>query len=159
MALQIVHGLGAAHAKGIVHQDLKPENIFLTKEGHVKLLDFGLAKLSGPFGSGATAADSSPTPARPTVPGTALGTVGYMSPEQVRGREADWRSDLFSFGVTLYGMLTGERAFRGDSAADTMSAILKEDPPELARRREACPPPGVTLAPGDHSVAGDKPLK
>jgi len=129
-ALQITQGLAAAHEKGIVHRDLKPENLFVTKEGRVKILDFGLAKLTMAEGSGALT--ESPTVSAGTQPGTVLGTLVYMSPEQVRGRPTDARSDIFSFGAVLYEMLAGRRAFAGDSAADTMSAILREDPPELS---------------------------
>ncbi len=130
-ALQIAHGLAAAHAKGIVHRDLKPENLFVTADNRVKILDFGLAKLTQLEGA-ASAATNLPTETRGTEPGVVLGTLGYMSPEQVRGRPADARSDIFSFGAILYEMLSGKRAFHGDSAADTMSAILKEDPPDLS---------------------------
>ncbi|MFY9552042.1 MAG: protein kinase, partial [Thermoanaerobaculia bacterium] len=130
-ATQIAQGLSAAHEKGIVHRDLKPENLFVTKEGRVKILDFGLAKLTQAEGA-ASDATSLPTETRGTEPGVVLGTLGYMSPEQVRGKPADARSDIFSFGAILYEMLSGQRAFRGDSAADTMSAILKEDPPDLS---------------------------
>src|SRR5215475_11384621 len=128
-AQQITAGLAAAHEKGIVHRDLKPENLFVTKDGRVKILDFGLAKLKPPQ-VGAVDTDA-PTQKKITDPGTVLGTVGYMSPEQVRGQEADHRSDIFSFGMILYEMLSGKRAFNGDSVADVKSAILKEEPPEL----------------------------
>jgi eukaryotic-like serine/threonine-protein kinase len=128
-AQQIARGLAAAHEKGIVHRDLKPENLFLTNDGHAKILDFGLAKFTT---SEADISDNAPTIQVATEAGTVLGTAGYMSPEQVRGKAADPRSDIFAFGAILYEMLSGKRAFHGDSAADTMSAILKEDPPELA---------------------------
>ena len=129
-ASQIAAGLAAAHEKGIVHRDLKPENIFVTSDDRVKILDFGLAKLTQAAGdSNDTDAH---TMARNTDPGTVLGTVGYMSPEQVRGQNVDHRSDIFSFGSILFEMLTGKRPFAGDSSADTMSAILREDPPEIS---------------------------
>jgi serine/threonine protein kinase len=128
-ALQIAHGLAAAHEKGVVHRDLKPENLFLTKDGRVKILDFGLAKLTQADSRDHT---SLPTMTHATEAGVVLGTAGYMSPEQVRGVAVDARSDIFSFGVILYEMLSGKRAFHRDTAADTMSAILKEDPPDLS---------------------------
>jgi dipeptidyl aminopeptidase/acylaminoacyl peptidase len=127
-ALQIAHGLAAAHEKGIIHRDLKPENLFLTKDGRVKILDFGLAKLTQTEPGVHT---SLPTATHGTEAGVVMGTAGYMSPEQVRGQAVDARSDIFSFGAILYEMLSGKRAFHGDTPADTMSSILKEDPPEL----------------------------
>jgi len=125
---QIAFGLAAAHEKGIIHRDLKPENVFITRDGRVKILDFGLAKLAPPVtpDERTLASDAVKTEA-----GMVLGTLGYMSPEQVRGASVDHRSDLFSFGAMLYEMLSGQRAFRGSTPADTISAILKEDPPEL----------------------------
>jgi Tol biopolymer transport system component len=134
-AIQIARGLAAAHEGGVVHRDLKPENIFITNDGRVKILDFGLAKLSEP-----TSADSQATLGSATHEGVVLGTVGYMSPEQVRGKPADSRSDIFSFGVVLYEMLGGRRAFRGDTSADVMSAILREDPPELTETNQEISP-------------------
>ncbi len=129
--LQVAHGLAAAHEKGIVHRDLKPENIFITNDGRVKILDFGLAKLTG-AGEADRSQTDIPTRRVDTDPGIVMGTVGYMSPEQLRGRRADHRSDIFSFGAILYEMLSGRRAFHGESTADTMSAILRQDPPELS---------------------------
>ena len=129
-SLQLAHGLAAAHDKQIVHRDLKPENLFITKDGRLKILDFGLAKLL-PQTIG-TVDSNAPTGAGGTVPGMIMGTVGYMSPEQVRGQEADHRSDIFAFGAILYEMLTGKRAFPGATGAEIMAAILKDDPPELS---------------------------
>ncbi|MGO9208926.1 MAG: protein kinase domain-containing protein [Terriglobales bacterium] len=125
---QIARGLVAAHEKHIVHRDLKPENLFITREGRVKILDFGVAKLTRGDELGASDAH---TMTGATAAGTVLGTTGYMSPEQVRGKPVDHRSDIFSFGSILYEMLCGERAFRGETVADTITAILKEEPPEL----------------------------
>src|SRR5580704_11128238 len=127
-ARQIASGLAAAHDKGIVHRDLKPENLFITNDGRAKILDFGLAKLTRPEDD---ASGDAPTQQIATDAGTVMGTVGYMAPEQVRGKPADPRSDIFAFGAILYEMLSGKRAFRGESAVEVMSAILKEDPPDL----------------------------
>ena len=137
-ALQVARGLAAAHEKGIVHRDLKPENLFLTNDGRVKILDFGLAKLTRPESQGSEG--DLPTIQGLTEPGLIMGTAGYMSPEQVRGKTADQRSDIFAFGAILHEMISGKRAFRGDTAADTMSAILKEEPPELSETGRPVPP-------------------
>jgi Tol biopolymer transport system component len=129
--VHIVRGIAAAHERGIIHRDLKPENIFITKDGVVKILDFGLAKTPGLGASGAMAAAGQTTLAD-TAAGVVMGTAGYMSPEQVRAQPLDHRTDIFSFGAILYEMLTGRRAFRGDSQVETMNAILRDDPPEFA---------------------------
>jgi Tol biopolymer transport system component len=127
-ALGFAQGLAAAHEKGIVHRDLKPENVFITRDGRVKVLDFGLAKLVRPEERTETAL----TLGSGTLPGMVMGTVGYMSPEQVRGEASDARSDIFSFGAVLYEMMTGKRAFKRDTSAETMTAVLREEPPELS---------------------------
>src|SRR5438067_8555907 len=129
-AQQIAQGLAAAHERGITHRDLKPENLFVTTDGRVKILDFGLAKLR-PMRNENVSSEID-TRKQITDPGTVMGTVGYMSPEQVRGHEADHRSDIFSFGSILYEMLAGQRAFRRETIAETMTAMLKEETPELS---------------------------
>src|SRR6266571_673651 len=128
-AVQVAHGLSAAHEKGIVHRDLKPENIFVCRDGRSKILDFGLAKLTAPEAGDATSTNLDLL--NQTGSGVVLGTAGYMSPEQVRGEKADARSDIFSFGVVLYEMLSGQRAFAGRTGADRASAILKDEPADL----------------------------
>ena len=133
---QIAKGLAAAHEKGIIHRDLKPENLFLTKDGQVKILDFGLARLTQLKESDLAQS----TPEAQTMAGMVLGTVGYMSPEQVRGLPADQRSDIFSFAVVLYEMLTGQRAFQKSTSIETMGAILNEEPPSVAELAPKTPP-------------------
>src|SRR5919204_2779513 len=130
-AAQIAEGLAAAHDHGIVHRDLKPENVFITRDARVKILDFGLAKVVAPIAPARTTAVLLAAPLD-TQPGAVLGTVGYMSPEQVHGQAVDHRSDLFSLGAILYEMLAGRRAFQGGSSVETMSAIITQDPPPLA---------------------------
>jgi serine/threonine protein kinase len=141
--IQIARGLAAAHEKGVVHRDLKPDNIFVLNDGRIKILDFGLAKLTQAESFGAAVPDVQTVehPQSNTTPGQVLGTVGYMSPEQVRGQATDYRTDIFAFGAILYEMLTGKRAFKRDSSVETMNAILKEEPAEL---QEVVP----TLTPG-----------
>jgi Tol biopolymer transport system component len=138
-ATQIAQGLAAAHEKGIVHRDLKPENLFVTKDGRVKILDFGLAKLSQPERLLRETGDAVAKELT-TVSGTILGTIGYMSPEQVRGHPVDHRSDVFSYGAVLYEMLCGRRAFQGETPADTLTAILRQDPPDLSGMGREIPP-------------------
>lgn len=140
IAIQIAQGLSAAHENGIAHRDLKPENVFICTDGRVKILDFGLARSLQPEPLPSAIASDSATMLGRTDPGTVLGTVGYMSPEQVRGLPADQRSDIFAFGCVLFEMLVGRRAFEGDTAAETMTAILKEDPIDLVRESGPLPP-------------------
>jgi serine/threonine protein kinase/Tol biopolymer transport system component len=128
--VQIARGLAAVHTKGIVHRDLKPENLFITTDGRVKILDFGLAKVVQPA---AAATDLASTVVLETTPGIVLGTMGYMSPEQVRGQAADHCSDIFAFGAVLYEMVTGKRTFQGPTTADTMSAVLHQEPPPISQ--------------------------
>ncbi len=142
-AIQTAHGLAAAHGKDIAHRDLKPDNIFITREGRVKILDFGLAKTVA-SDSDATHVGTMTSGAPLTGVGTVVGTAGYMSPEQVRGAAVDCRTDIFSFGAVLYEMLTGVRAFHRDTTAETMTAILHDDPPEN-------PPDGRAAASGARS--------
>ncbi len=139
-ARQIAQGLTAAHEKRIVHRDLKLENLFLTKDGRIKILDFGIAKLlNSAFDSDAGEAGSIASMTTQTRSGSLLGTIAYMSPEQLRGKAVDHRTDIFSFGAIFYEMLTGKRAFAGETQVDTMTLILKEDPPEMVREGQDIP--------------------
>ena len=138
LAAQIAEGLAAAHGAGIVHRDLKPENVMVKSDGLVKILDFGLAKLSAPASS-STSMATQPAPA--TTPGMILGTVGYMSPEQARGQMVDYRSDQFSFGSVLYELITGSRAFQRESTAQTLAAIIEDEPPPVEAAAPQAPAP------------------
>ncbi len=138
VARQIAEGLAAAHDKGIIHRDLKPENLFVMKDGRVKILDFGLAKVQA--GPAASSGDLTPTRSLTTGEGVILGTIGYMSPEQVRGEAVDARSDIFSFGAVFFEMLTGQRAFVRRTGSDTMAAILRDDPTESGESGKPIPP-------------------
>jgi len=138
-AIQIARGLAAAHAKGIVHRDIKPENLFITTDGHVKILDFGIAKLINPSSESGTDTEAE-TVKLNTQPGVVMGTAAYMAPEQVRGQPADYRADIFAFGVVFYEMLSGKRPFQGDTPIETMSAILTSEPPELSALNPSVPP-------------------
>lgn len=140
-AVQIARGLAAAHAQGIIHRDLKPENLFVTKDGVVKILDFGIAKLAAPE---ARVGETQPYQNSSTGTGIAIGTPGYMSPEQVRGQTTDSRSDIFAFGAILYEMLAGRAAFLGDTATDLIAAILRDEPPEI--------PVGHSIAPSLEAI-------
>jgi len=140
-ARQAAAGLAAAHAKGLVHRDIKPENLFVTSDGRVKVLDFGLVKAQGPKDH----EEAATILAAGTEAGVILGTVGYMSPEQVRAQPVDQRTDIFSLGIVLYEMLTGRRPFAGDSAVETMNAILSADPPEIPASGRALPPAAAPI--------------
>jgi serine/threonine protein kinase len=136
-AVQIAHGLAAAHEQGIVHRDLKPENLSVTKDGRIKILDFGLAKLMQPQPE---PDGNPPTMSRHTDAGVVMGTAGYMSPEQVRGKAVDHRTDIFAFGAILYEMLTGTRAFHRATSAETMTATLNDEPPAISQFVQGIPP-------------------
>jgi TolB-like protein len=137
-ALEIARGLSAAHEKGIIHRDLKPENVFVTKDRRIKILDFGVAKLTQPSSDGSL--DTAATTAAATQPGVVLGTVGYMSPEQVQGKPLDARSDIFSLGAVLYELLSGKKPFHRGTVPETLTAILREEPPDLLEMNKNIPP-------------------
>ena len=141
VATQTAEGLAKAHSAGIVHRDLKPENLMVSKDGFVKILDFGLAKLIEPV-----SADQSALPtavAAPTTPGTVMGTAGYMSPEQASGQSVDYRSDQFTLGAILYEMATGKRAFARKTGAETLVAIIREEPEPISQLAPKSPAPGA----------------
>jgi serine/threonine protein kinase len=137
-ALEVARGLAAAHEHGIVHRDLRPEKVFLTRDGRVKVLDFGLAKLHEPFVS-STADPESPSSTRDTWPGVRLGTVGGMSPEQVRGQHPGPGGDVFALGAVLYELVSGRRPFEGGTPAETLASILRDEPPPLTSEARAVP--------------------
>src|SRR6202008_999231 len=132
-------GLAKAHGAGIVHRDLKPENLMVSKDGYVKILDFGLAKLSEPVSEGASVLPTAIV--SPTEPGTVMGTAGYMSPEQASGQPVDFRSDQFTLGAILYEMATGKRAFQRKTGAETLVAIIREEPEALSQAAPQAPGP------------------
>jgi len=132
IGIEIAEGLSAAHSKGVIHRDLKPENLFITTAGHLKILDFGLARAAPGAAVPAELQANTPTMTLDTRPGTVLGTVNYMSPEQISGRITDPRTDIFSFGCVLYEMISGRRAFGGESVAEITTAILRDEPPTLS---------------------------